>query len=159
MKLDYFDNMIKCIRTNSENSDFKKLVTELDADLKIRDGEEHSFYSQFNKTEDIKYVIVAYEEEIPVGCGTVKEYLPDTMEVKRMYVPWSNRGKGIATIVLQELEKWALELGYEKCILETGKKQPEAINLYIKSGYKQIPNYGQYENMENSVCFEKKLKS
>ena len=64
---------------------------------------------------------------------------------------------GIATQILTELEKWATELSFKKCVLETGKKQPEAIALYIKNGYKIIPNYGQYEGVENSVCFEKLL--
>jgi len=67
------------------------------------------------------------------------------------------RGRGIAQMALAELEKWAAELGYKKCILETGKRQPEAIRLYEKSGYKIIPNYGEYLNIENSVCFEKEL--
>jgi hypothetical protein len=43
-------------------------------------------------------------------------------------------------------------------VLETGKRQPDAVALYKKCGYKQIPNYGQYIGMENSVCFEKWLK-
>ena len=33
----------------------------------------------------------------------------------------------------------------------------KAIALYKKKGYKHIPNYGQYAEMENSVCFEKNL--
>jgi len=74
-----------------------------------------------------------------------------------MYTLPENRGKGIATKVLSELELWATELSSEKCILETGKKQPEAIELYKKNGYKQIPNYGQYAEIENSICFEKNL--
>ncbi|CAN5592271.1 hypothetical protein BH10BAC5_BH10BAC5_07190 [soil metagenome] len=67
------------------------------------------------------------------------------------------RGKGIAPKILEELEKWAAELGYKKCILETGKNQTEALALYRKSGYKEIPNYEQYVNMRNSLCFEKIL--
>ena len=94
----------------------------------------------------------------PVGCGAIKEYDANTMEVKRMFTLPECRGKGVATKVLNELEKWTTELGYEKCILETGKKQPEAIALYKKSGYKSIPNYGQYSGMDNSVCFEKEMK-
>jgi putative acetyltransferase len=60
--------------------------------------------------------------------------------------------------VLAELEAWAAELGYPKCVLETGKRQPEAIALYEKQGYQRISNYGQYIGVENSVCFEKVLK-
>lgn len=149
--------MIELIRTNSQNPDFIHLVNLLDKDLSIRDGEDHAFYNQFNKIDSIKYVIVAYENQIPVGCGAIKEYDSQTMEVKRMYVDESHRGKGIATLILKALEKWAESLGYKKCLLETGIKQPEAIALYKKNGYSIILNYGQYENVETSVCFEKDL--
>jgi GNAT superfamily N-acetyltransferase len=150
--------MISITRTNSDDQDFIQLVKHLDADLAERDGKDHSFYAQFNKIDRIKYVVVAYENDQPVACGAIKEYAPDTMEIKRMYTSPTSRGKGIASKVLQELEVWAAELSYEKCILETGKKQPEAIAFYKKSGYKIIPNYGQYAEVENSLCFEKYIK-
>ena len=150
--------MISLLRTTSENTDFVELVKLLDADLAIRDGKEHSFYAQYNKIDNIKYVVIAYDNSKPVGCGAIKEYSPDTMEIKRMYTLPEERGKRIATKILIELEKWARELSYKKCILETGKKQPEAISLYKRNEYKIIPNYGQYVGMENSVCFEKEIK-
>jgi putative acetyltransferase len=149
--------MIKCIRTDSVNEDFRKLVGELDADLRIRDGEDHAFFAQFNKLDTINQVVVAYDNETPVGCGAIKTYAHDTMEVKRMYVPSGRRGQGIASTILKELERWTVESGSTKCRLETGIKQPEAIGLYKKNGYKIIPNFGQYENVESSVCFEKEL--
>jgi putative acetyltransferase len=145
------------LRTDSANADFQQLVVALDKDLAIRDGDEHAFFAQFNKIAAIKHVVVAYEDNVPVGCGAIKEYEPGVMEVKRMYVPFEKRGQGIASIVLQELEKWAVELGYTKCILETGLKQPEAISLYKKNHYAIIPNYGQYAEVESSLCFEKVL--
>lgn len=149
--------MIKPIRTNSTNQDFIDLVALLDTDLAIRDGEDHSFYDQFNKIDQIKHVVVVFENNKPLGCGAIKEFNANSMEVKRMYVSPESRGKGIASKVLSELENWATELGYKKCILETGKKQPEAIALYRKKGYVTIPNYGQYTGVENSLCFEKLL--
>lgn len=136
-----------------------KLVSLLDAELAERDGSEHSFYSQFNRIDKIRYVVLAYDRGKPLGCGALREYQPQTMEIKRMYVPPEGRRRGIASLVLVELERWARELSYTKCILETGKKQPEAINLYRKHGYAVIPNYGQYAGVENSVCFEKALRS
>lgn len=145
-------------RTDSSDPDFIELVRHLDADLAQRDGEDHSFYAQFNKIAKIKYAIVAYEDDRPVACGAIKEYSPGTMEVKRMYTSPESRGKGIASKVLSELELWASELAYEKCILETGRKQPEAIALYKKRGYQVIPNYGQYADVEDSVCFEKNIR-
>jgi GNAT superfamily N-acetyltransferase len=150
---------MKMIRTTSDNQDFIELVKFLDADLAKRDGDEHSFYDQFNKVDKIKYVVVAYENELPIGCGAIKEYTSNIMEIKRMYTSPGGRGKGIATRVLNELETWASELSCEKCILETGKKQPEAIELYKKNGYTLISNYGQYAGIENSQCFEKKINA
>jgi len=150
--------MYKLVRTNSDNLDFQKLVRELDKDLAIRDGEEHAFFAQYNKIDAIKFVVVAYENEVAVGCGAIKEYEPNIMEVKRMFVSPDQRGKGIASIVLIELEKWAAELNYKKCILETGIRQPEAISLYKKNNYLLIDNYGQYINVTSSVCFEKELE-
>lgn len=144
--------------TDSGNADFQKLVAELDKDLAIRDGDEHAFFAQFNKIAALKHVIVAYDGDEAVGCGAIKEYEPGVAEVKRMYVPEEHRGGGIASLVLGRLELWTAELGYTKCILETGIKQPEAIGLYKKNGYTQIPNYGQYEGVESSVCFEKILR-
>jgi len=150
--------MIRLFRTDSGNKDFIRLVKELDADLAERDGEEHSFYSQFNKVDMIRHVVVAYQNNLAISCGAIKEYDPKTMEVKRMFTSPENRGKGFAGIILHELENWAKELNFEKCILETGKRQAEAIRLYKKSGFDIIPNYGQYAGIENSVCFKKDLK-
>jgi GNAT superfamily N-acetyltransferase len=147
--------MLKIVRTNSCDKDFIALVKLLDADLQIRDGEDHPFFAQYNKLDNIKYAVVAYLDEIPVGCGAIKEYDEHTMEIKRMFVNPELRGKGIATKVLIELENWVRELNFSKCILETGKRQPEAIRLYQKNGYEIIPNFGQYKNVESSVCFEK----
>ena len=149
--------MLKFIRTDSENKDFLELVKELDADLAIRDGEDRDFYNQYNKLDLIKNVIVAYQGDTPAGCGAIKEYCADTMEVKRMFTPPQFRSRGIASLILAELEKWSRELGYTKCILETGKRQPEAIALYKKNGYTIISNYGQYIGIENSICFLKDL--
>ena len=149
--------MIKLKRTDSGDHDFIELVKYLDADLAERDGEDHSFYAQYNKVDKIRYVIIAYENDVPTGCGAIKEYGPDSMEIKRMYTSPASRGKGIATTILSALENWAIEMHYEKCVLETGKKQPEAIHLYKSNGYKIIPNYGQYVGIENSLCFEKKF--
>ncbi len=142
-------------RTDSEDNDFQKLVVELDKDLAIRDGDDHPFYDQFNKITNIRQVVVVYENQTPVGCGAIKPYEENVVEVKRMFVPPDKRGKGIASIVLKELEAWAKELGFKKCILETGEKQPEAISLYKKNNYKLIKNYGQYAGVEASLCFEK----
>ena len=149
--------MITIKRTISADKNFQDLIKVLDAELKIRDGEDHAFYAALNKSEDIKHVLVAYENEEAVGCGSVRFYAPSIMEVKRMFVPLNHRGKGIASAILAALELWCAELDVKKCILETGVNQPEAIALYKKCNYKIIPNFGKYENVETSICFEKEL--
>lgn len=149
--------MITIKRTDSDDPDFKGLVKLLDADLAERDGAEHGFYAQFNKIDKIRHAVVCCENGQPIGCGAIKAFSDEAMEVKRMYVSPDGRKKGIATRVLAELETWANELGYAKCVLETGKRQPEAIALYEKNGYARTPNYGQYAGVENSVCFAKLL--
>jgi len=149
--------MFKLVRTDSENPDFIKLVQQLDADLATRDGTDNAFYAQYNKIDTIKHAVVAYLDNKPVACGAIKQFAPGTMEVKRMFTLPENRGQGTALKILAELEDWAHELSYQTCILETGKRQPEAIGLYKKAGYKIITNYGQYAGIENSVCFEKQV--
>lgn len=149
--------MIEITKCDSSNKNFINLVKLLDADLALRDGEDHAFYNQFNKIDSIQHALVLYIDQQPVSIGAIKKFDAESMEVKRMYTLPENRGKGLASKILLALENWSKELGYTKCVLETGKKQPEAIELYTKNGYKIIPNYGQYTNVENSVCFEKYL--
>lgn len=148
---------MEIVRTDSSNVDFRALVVLLDQDLQIRDGAEHGFYATYNKIDSIAHVVVAYENGIAVGCGAIKKYSEQVVEIKRMFVRLECRGRGIAGEVLAELERWGVELGYAEAILETGKKQPEAIRLYQKSGYELIPNFGQYVGVENSVCMKKVL--
>jgi len=77
---------IKITRTNSQNTDFINLVKELDAHLKITDGEDHEFYNQFNGIDLIKYVVVVYKDKKAVGCGAIKNFDAEAIEVKRMFV-------------------------------------------------------------------------
>lgn len=144
-------------KTDSSNIDFQNLVKYLDADLAIRDGEDHAFYHQFNKIDMIKNCIVMYIDNHPAACGAFKKFDDDTAEIKRMYTHPDFRKRGLAGMIVKELENWAKEIGYKKCVLETGIKQPEAIALYEKSDYQRIPNYGQYIGIDNSVCYEKCL--
>jgi len=149
--------MIKLVRTNSENIDFINLVKDLDAFLKITDGDEHEFYNQYNNIDVIKHTVVAYLNNQPVGCGAIKPFNIESIEIKRMFTQSEARGNGIATKILQELEAWAKELNYKSCILETGFRQIEAIALYKKNDYQLMPNYGQYINVVNSLCYKKHL--
>ncbi len=153
------DSAYTIVRTVATDEDFRKLVHELDAEMVIIDGDENAFYAQYNGLDKIKHAIVLYTNDLPVSCGAIKRFDPSSMEVKRMYTTPTARGQGYASAVLQELEKWTADLGLERCVLETGIRQPDAIHLYKKNGYIITPNYGQYVSIENSRCFEKILGS
>jgi len=150
--------MNQLIRTDSSSIDFQELVSLLDEGLKIIDGDDAPFFAQYNKIDKIKHVVVAYTDDAAVGCGAFKEYEPGIAEVKRMFVRPEYRGKGIATKILTELEKWAGELKFQTAILETGHLMTAAISLYDRSGYERTPRYGQYIGVESSVCMKKDFK-
>lgn len=144
-------------RTDSTNIDFLRLIQSLDRYLSIINGEQDSFYKQFNNLETIQNVVVVYLDDIAVGCGAFKPYDANTVEIKRMFVDPTYRGKKVGTIMLDQLEAWAKELGYTQMVLETGKTMEPAIRLYEGYGFKLIPNYGQYVGKELSVCFGKEI--
>ena len=147
--------MITIKRTTSDNEDFGNLVVQLDAYLRVLDGEDHAFYAQFNKSNLLKNAVICYENDTAVGIGAYKEFEPNVAEIKRMYTLPESRGKGIAKAILTELEAWAREENYTTAILETGFLQLDAIGLYQKLGYQIIENFGQYSGVANSVCMKK----
>jgi putative acetyltransferase len=148
---------MKLTRTNSNNPDFKKLVSDLDEDLRSRYAELQNTYDRYNKVPDLQTVVIAYEHDIPVGCGCFKAFTENAAEIKRMFVTPLKRGTGIASFILKELENWAKELGYTEVVLETGNKQHEAIRFYQREGYTVTGNYGQYIGMETSICMKRHL--
>jgi putative acetyltransferase len=150
--------MFSVLRTDSSHPHFGMLVSQLNAYLSVVNGDKDAFYSQYNQIDVLKNVILVYNEDMPVGCGAVKEAAPGVMEVKRMFTLPAFRGTGVATRVLLELERWSAELGNRKCILETGRFMPDAVALYSNRGYRQIPNYGPYADTEDSICFEKEIQ-
>jgi GNAT superfamily N-acetyltransferase len=149
--------MNQIVRTTPDNIDFKRLIELLDIDIQERDGDEHVFYAQFNKTDSIKNAVVVYVDEVAAGCGAFKLYQDEVAEIKRMYVDPQMRGKGIASKILIELENWAREEGYTSAILETGHNFPEAVALYQKNEFVITENYGQYIGVADSICFQKDL--
>ncbi len=149
--------MLKIVKTDSNNPDFIDLVKHLDSYLKITDGNEHDFYNQYNHIDILKHIAIAYLDDKPVACGAFKLYNEKCIEIKRMYAKPEVRGHGAAAILLKTLEDWANELGHNYAILETGKRQVEAVKFYKKCGYAVIPNYGQYQGMKNSICYKKEF--
>ncbi|MBS1718233.1 MAG: GNAT family N-acetyltransferase [Armatimonadetes bacterium] len=148
---------MQIVRTDATHPGLAVLVRELDAELAGHDGDDAPFFQQFNKLDSVPYAVVVLEGEQAIACGALRPYSEGVIEVKRMYVRPEHRGRGLSRNVLQELEKWAAELGFHELILETNKTFAPAVGLYRASGYEPIPNYGHYDGVESSVCMKKTL--
>lgn len=143
-------------KTTTADPGFLQLEKLLDAELQAEYPNDNDQYAPHNKFEKpIKSILIQENGEV-IACGAIKE-LENHIEIKRMFVHPSHRGQGYSKIVLQELENWAISLGYDFAILETGKKLIKPISLYQSSGYQIIPNYGPYADIEDSVCMKKQL--
>ena len=132
--------MIKAIRTDSTDYNFLKLIHQLDDNLAQKNGENNSFFKQFNHVDQINHVIIIYKNEIAGACGSFKIFNENTVEIKRMFTRPENRKQGLAQTILNELIKWAKEEKYTSAILETGIQMKDAIVLYERYGFEIIPN-------------------
>lgn len=149
--------MLSTIRTTSQNFDFQELTALFDEYLIDIDGDEKDFFAQYNQVP-LENVILCYADNKLAGCGAFKKNPDNIAEIKRMFVHPDHRGKGVANLILTELESWAIELNFTTSVLETSVKLVAAIALYRKFGYLEIPNYGQYVGVESSYCMRKVLK-
>ncbi|MFD4366050.1 GNAT family N-acetyltransferase [Rhodococcus sp. NPDC058521] len=149
--------MLELRRTTSADLDFRALAQQLDADLHDRYGDDQDAYDEHNVLSSTDSVVLAFDDDRPVGCGAFRRLDGCDIELKRMFVATSHRGRGIAGSVLTALEVWAREEGFRHAVLETGVRQSEAITLYRRAGYRVIDNYGPFTGMPLSMCFAKTL--
>ncbi len=102
--------------------------------------------------------LIAYLDDVAVGCGAVRRLDGATAELKRMYVDPSVRGRGIGRAIVEALEREARLRGVTRIVLETGTRLGPAIRLYKAMGYSPIPLFGEYlSSPETSLCFGKSL--
>jgi GNAT superfamily N-acetyltransferase len=101
--------------------------------------------------------LVVYVGDEPAGCGAIRRHGDDAAEIKRMYVRPAYRGRGLARLLLAELEDASRRAGRRRVVLETGTKQPEAVSLYLSSGYQPIPSFGYYRDSPLNRCLGKDL--
>ena len=147
---------LQIVKTNSDNPAFKMLEAELESELNERDDSIQLQFDSYDTPKNyIDTVVVAYDDDTPIGFGCFKPFDDSTAEIKRMYVSKDYRRKGVASIILLELELWAAQHEFIKMALHSSTKQPEAIHLYTKYGYKKIPSYGMYANIANSIGMQK----
>lgn len=153
--------MVIFIRTDGRNKDFIENCRLLDMDLDRRVGKQikREAYRQYNMLDEIRHAIVVYENQTLIGGGAIRKYDDETTELKRVFVHPEYQGQGTGSRLVSLLIEWAVELGYQRMILETGELLAESCAVYRKSGFQKIPNYGPYVNMPESLCMAKNLKS
>jgi GNAT superfamily N-acetyltransferase len=88
--------------------------------------------------------IVLMEGPVTAAGGGFRHHDATTCEVKRMWTHPEYRRLGLAARVLDALEDAACEAGYNRLILETGPRQPEAEAFYANRDYNRIEVYGHY---------------
>jgi GNAT superfamily N-acetyltransferase len=145
-------------RTTTADKDFQSLIACLDHELWNELKEDQATYDQYNNVPDIDTAVLLYTDDLPVACGCFKEFYRNTIEIKRMFVQKAYRRKGFSKKIIDALERWAMEKGYQYAVLETSIHFAAARNLYQTNGYNIITNYPPYENLLESVCMKKTLK-
>lgn len=141
-----------------EHQDAITLIKELDTELlqKYPGDSVHTLDLQ-KTTEENSVFLVGYIKEQAVACGAISQLSGQIAEIKRVYVKPQARGQGLSKLMLNQLEKEALQMNFTILRLETGTRQPESLGLYRKAGYTNIPKFGEYVDDPFSVCMEKKL--
>lgn len=143
-----------------DHPDFIQLSYELDTYLNIAIGAEskRKKYKQFNQLDTMNYVILAYDEEVPIGCAALRQYSENEIELKRVFVRENFRKQHIGSQMLAHLISYAQTLGYSRMLLETGEFLKASVKLYKQLGFEKIQNYGAYANIQESLCMARNLK-
>ncbi|SRR5690606_20592604 len=142
---------------NPVSEDALVLTNELFIELELLYGEGKIETFTGENEAFIDFIIVRDETGKPAASGALKIFDEQTAEIKRMYVKKEFRGKGISKLILEELEKSALNKNFSRMVLETGLRQMPAMKLYEQFKYKRMPCYGRYTEDPESVCYEKNL--
>jgi len=135
-----------------DDEEFLSLVKQLTEMLVELNGEKNAYYAPLNDPSSLTAAVVVYVDGKAAGCGGFRPVDVNTIEIKRMFVLPEYRGMGLGRSILAKIIDDATQAGYAKAILETSKRLTAANQLYERSGFTVIPNYGPYIGMEDSIC-------
>jgi len=140
-----------------DHPDATVLVEELQQEFVVRYGEpDHTPVDPADFAPPLGLFLVGYLAGVPVVCGGWRAN-GDEAELKRMYVAPAARGRGLARLLLAELERTALAAAHRSMILVTGSQQPEAVRLYQSAGYLPVPGFGHYADAPSAIHLGKAL--
>ena len=150
---------VRLVEVHYDHKDFIKLCGELDSYLNMAIGGEdkREKYKKYNHLDTMDYVVLAYVGDKAIGCAALRRYSDTEIEVKRVFLQDAYRGRNIGGMLLQNLIDKAKELGFARMILETGLFLDASVRLYRRFGFERIPNYGDYQNMEESYCMGREI--
>ncbi|CAM5545485.1 GNAT family N-acetyltransferase [Streptomyces fumanus] len=150
-----------------DHPDAVKLNDEVQAEYALRygDGGDETYLEPSHFAPPNGLYLIAYDEAgVPVATGgwraqeaNEENYRDGDAELKRMFVIEQMRGRGLARRILAALEADARAAGRTRMVLETGTQQPEAVALYLSSGYEPCDKFGYYRFHESSLCYAKQL--
>lgn len=100
-------------------------------------------------------LLVAHLQGESMGCGALKFCENALGEIKRLWVAPQARGFGLGRRLLLELERYAKEAGITVLRLETNRTLVEAIELYRRSGYREVEAFNDEQYAHH--WFEKRI--
>jgi ribosomal protein S18 acetylase RimI-like enzyme len=102
-------------------------------------------------------LVVALLVGVPIAGGAFRRYDETTAELKRIWTASAHRKRGCGRLVVAELERIAAQRGYTRIYLTTGWSQPEAVALYLASGYTALYDRSLPAKEVGPHPFEKQL--
>lgn len=146
--------MLVIKQMSMDSEDAKLLIGELNQILTSLTGDDGTAHFQPNDVKQERSVfLIGYLDGVPTGCGALRELNQKIGEIKRVYAR-KNTCK-VGHTIIQALEHYAEEFGYQEIYLETRIQNVHAIRFYEKNGYFHCENYGVYKNKSNSHCMKK----
>ncbi|MBF4469506.1 MAG: GNAT family N-acetyltransferase [Methanobrevibacter arboriphilus] len=149
--------VLKIVFTDENNEDFIKIDQELSDYYNDLLGPIAIDYKNICLNYKDYFVVLVFDDDLPIACGSFVEYCKDTVELKNLYVKEDYRNHGLGSIIVKKLEEESKIEGYDFIILETNIHMPIAISFYSKLNYNLIENYPPFVGNELCVCMKKKL--
>ena len=150
---------MESVITSEKDERFIELTKELDNEYFQLHGDVVLKYQDYNDLNDPHIVMLALNWGKPIACASFRLFDKDTIEIRRVYVKKRYRKKGIAYKLVKQLEKLAMEENFKYSVIETGKENIAAINLYKKLDYEIVDNFGMFEGDDLCICMKKQFKS
>ena len=147
--------------TNEKNQDFIDLYRELWNEYFEKVGEGLNKYQEVNNLGGKHFVVLIFDKDNdinkPIACGSFKEFSNYIVEIKRVFVKKQYRNMGLATLIMEKLEKEAKMRNYNLSILVTGKNNLPSQSLYKKLDYHKCEGFGIFKGDIDAISFKKKL--